>query len=139
MIQRAIVDTGPLVAFIDRRERHHEWVVEQFDSLTPPLLVCEPVLVETMFRLSHYPFYQLQIMKMAEQGALQLAFNLKEHLPEIRGLVDKYKDVPMSLADAFLVRMAEIHSRHRIFTLDSDFLIYRKHIDKQLALIFPEK
>lgn len=79
MIQWAIVDTGPLVAFIDRRERHHEWVVEQFDSLKPPLLVCEPVLVETMFRLSHYPLYQLQIMMMAEQGVLEIAFNISAH------------------------------------------------------------
>jgi predicted nucleic acid-binding protein len=51
----AIVDTGPLVAFLDRAEQHHRWVAEQVEGLDPPLLVCEPVLAEAMHLLARFP------------------------------------------------------------------------------------
>jgi predicted nucleic acid-binding protein len=54
-MRAAIVDTGPLVAFLDRAERHHHWVVERIEELDPPLLVCEPVLAETMHLLARFP------------------------------------------------------------------------------------
>jgi uncharacterized protein len=50
----AIVDTGPLVAFLDRAEQHHRWVVEQLQEMVPPLLVCEPVLAEAMYLLARF-------------------------------------------------------------------------------------
>ena len=52
-------------------------------------------------------------------------------------IVDKYRDRPMSLADACIVRMAELHDAHAVFTLDSDFSVYRKHGRTPLALIHP--
>jgi predicted nucleic acid-binding protein len=133
----AIVDTGPLVAFFDRAEQHHRWVVERFDELDAPLLVCEPVLTEAMYLLARYPKAQDAVLELIRNGALSVAFRLDEHLGALRELLQKYKDTPMSLADACIVRMTEIHHRHAVLTLDSDFLIYRRHGRAPLTLIHP--
>jgi uncharacterized protein len=133
----AIVDTGPLVAFLDRAERHHVWVAKRIGELEPPLLVCEPVLAETMFVLGRYHMAQDVLFSLVQNGALSIAFGIDEHVDALRKLVRKYRDVPMSLADACIVRMAEIHERHSVLTLDSDFSIYRKHGRFPLTLIQP--
>ena len=133
----AIVDTGPLVALFDRAERHHPWVAERFEELEAPLLVCEPVLAEAMYLLSRYPKAQDALLELIENGALRLAFQVNEHVAPLRKLLWKYRDTPMSLADACIVRMSEIHDRHAILTLDSDFLIYRKHGRAALTPISP--
>jgi predicted nucleic acid-binding protein len=133
----AIVDTGPLVALLDRAEQYHGWAVEQVEQLDPPMLVCEPVLVESMFLLTRNPVAQDTILGLLEKGALRIAFHLEEHLSEVRALRRKYRDRPMSLADACLVRMAELFKQHLIFTIDSDFRVYRKHGRDPLKLIYP--
>lgn len=138
MTRSAIVDTGPLVAYFDRRERHHAWVVAQLQQLAPPLLVCEPVLTETLFLLSRHPAAQDGLMDLLQRGALRLAFNLGEHLAEVRALLRRYRTVPMSLADACLVRMAEVHGRHHVLTLDADFRVYRKNGRDPLPILLPE-
>ena len=135
----AIADTGPLVAFLDRAERHHLWVVARIDELEAPLLVCEPVLAEAMHLLARLPAAQDALFGLVENGALRVALDLEAHVPELRRLVRKYRDQPMSLADACIVRMAELHDRHCVLTLDSDFLVYRKHGRVSLALIHPTK
>jgi uncharacterized protein len=133
----AIVDTGPLVAFFDRAERHHKWSAERFDDLDAPLLVCEPVLAEAMYLLARYSRAQDALLDLIQNGALSLAFRLDEHIDPVRKLLWKYRDTPMSLADACIVRMSEIHDRHAVLTLDSDFLIYRKHGRASLTLMHP--
>jgi len=133
----AIVDTGPLVAFFDRAERHHRWIVERFEELDAPLLICEPVLAEAMYLLARYPKTQDAVLELIQTGALSVAFRVDEHVGALRRLLQKYKDEPMSLADACIVRMAEVHDRHAVLTLDSDFLVYRKHGRAALTLIHP--
>jgi uncharacterized protein len=133
----AIVDTGPLVAFFDRSERHHDWVAGCIEELEAPLLVCEPVLTETMHLLGRYPGAQDALLGLLQNGALAIAFRIEEHVGALRDLLKKYRDAPMSLADACIVRMAEIHERHAVLTLDSDFSIYRKHGRVPLSLIYP--
>jgi predicted nucleic acid-binding protein len=125
------------VALLDKAERHHGWAVEQVKHLDPPMLVCEPVLVETLFLLTRNSAAQDAILGLLEDGALRIAFHLDEHLPEVRNLRRKYQDRPMSLADACLVRMAELFKRHYIFTLDSDFKVYRRQGRDPLKLIYP--
>ncbi len=137
MTRWAIVDTGPLVALLDRAEQYHAWATRQVEQLDPPMLVCEPVIVETMFLLNRNPVAQDAILGLLENSTLRIAFHLEEHLPEVRALRRKYQDSPMSLADACLVRMAELFKRHHIFTLDSDFKVYRKHGRDPLKLIYP--
>ena len=133
----AIVDTGPLVAFFDRAEQHHRWVAERFEELDAPLLVCEPVLAEAMHLLARYPKAQDALLELIENGALSVTLRIDEHIGALRKLLHKYKDTSMSLADACVVRMSEMHDRHAVLTLDPDFLIYRKHGRAPLALIYP--
>ena len=133
----AIVDTGPLVAFFDRAEQHHRWVAERIEELDAPLLVCEPVLAEAMYLLARYPKAQDALFELLQNGALSVAFQIDEHIRALRKLLQKYRDTPMSLADACIVRMAEIYDRHAVLTLDSDFLVYRKHGRASLTLIRP--
>jgi predicted nucleic acid-binding protein len=118
-------------------QNHHPWVVERVDELQPPLLVCEPVLAEAMHLLARFPRGQDALFGLLENGALRIVFRIDEHIPALRKLHQKYRDKPMSLADACIVRMAEIHDQYAVLTLDSDFTVYRKHGHEPLALIFP--
>jgi predicted nucleic acid-binding protein len=136
-MRNAILDTGPLVAFLDRAEWHHHWVAEQVADLHPPLLVCEPVLAEAMHLLARFPRAQDALFGLLENGALKIAFRIDEHVPALLTLHQKYRDRPMSLADACIVRMAEIYERHAVLTLDSDFAVYRKDGRTPLTLIRP--
>jgi predicted nucleic acid-binding protein len=133
----AIVDTGPLVAFFDRSERHHLWAAERIEKLEAPLLVCEPVLTEAVYLLAPFPKAQDAVFKLLQNGALELAFRLADHLNVLDRLMQKYRDTPMSLADACVVRMAEIHEHYSVLTLDSDFAVYRKHSRNPMTLIHP--
>jgi len=108
-------------------------------KLKAPLLVCEPVLTEAMFLLSGFPSAREKLMHWLEQGALEIGFHLADHRQAVAALLAKYQDVPMSLADACLVRMAEIHDRHLVFTVDSDFRIYRKHGRSPIATLTPDR
>ena len=137
MPRAAIVDTGPLVAFLDRSERHHGWTVKQIHELEAPLLTCEPVLAEAMFLVSGLTKAQEAMFDMLAKGALRIAFQVGEHLEPLRALHRKYRDRPISLADACVVRMAELFDRHSVFTLDADFSVYRKNGREPLDLIFP--
>jgi predicted nucleic acid-binding protein len=134
---RAIVDTGPLVAFFNRAERHHHWASDHIEELEPPLLVCEPVLVETAFLLAPYPGTQDALFELLHSGALIIAFRIEEHVAALRRMLAKYSDRPMSVADACIVRMAEIHEGHPVLTLDADFSIYRKYGRVPLTIIHP--
>jgi predicted nucleic acid-binding protein len=136
-MRAAIVDTGPLVAFFDKSERHHSWVVAQVEELAPPLLLCEPVLAEAMYLLARFPNAQDALFGLLENGALKIAFRVEEHVPDLRKLHRKYRDRPMSLADACIVRMTETFDRHAVLTLDSDFTVYRKNGRDPLTLIHP--
>lgn len=102
-----------------------------------PLLVCEPVLAETFYLLSGLSRAQDTLLELITAGALRVAFAAQDHVPELRALLRKYRDTPMSLADACIVRMAELHNRHAILTLDSDFLIYRTRNRAPLSVIHP--
>lgn len=137
MALAAIADTGPLVAYFDRDEQHHAWAVEQVRALEAPLLVCEAVLAETMYLLSGLSRAQDALFGLLENGALRFAFEVEDHVPELRALHAKYRDQPMSLADACIVRMAELFERHAVLTLDSDFAVYRKNGRQPLRLISP--
>jgi uncharacterized protein len=97
---RAIADTGPLVAFFDRSERYHRWTTDRIDELDAPLLVCEPVLTETIYLLTRFPRAQDALFGLLQNGALLLTFRLEEHIGTLHRLLRKYRDIPMSLADA---------------------------------------
>jgi predicted nucleic acid-binding protein len=134
---QAIVDTGPLVAFFDRSERYHRWAAERVDELDAPLLVCEAVLTEATYLLARFPKAQDALFSLLQNGAIVVAFRLGEHIGAVQRLLGKYRDTPMSLADACVVRMAEIHENHPVLTMDPDFKVYRKHGRVPIALMHP--
>jgi predicted nucleic acid-binding protein len=136
-MRAAIVDTGPLVAFFDRAEQHHRWATEHINDLEAPLLVCEPVIAEAKYLLAGHRRAQDALLGLLRNGALSIPFRLNEHVGAIRDMMEKYRDTPMSLADACIVRMAENHDRHVVPTLDSDFTVYRKHGRVPLVLVHP--
>lgn len=88
-----------------------------------------------MYLLARYPKAQDAVLELIQN--VSVAFRLDEHLGSLRKLLQKYRDTPMSLADACIVRMSEINDRHAVLTLDSDFLIYRKHGRASPMLIHP--
>ena len=137
MLQKVIVDTSALVASIDQSERHHEWVVQQLEQIEPPLLTCEAVISETWFLLGRVRGAREAFLPYLEQGQVQVVFSLEAELVSVLTLMKRYESVPASLADAELVRMAELYPQSSVFTLDSDFQIYRKYRDTPIPLIFP--
>jgi predicted nucleic acid-binding protein len=137
MKQQVIVDTGVLVAILSKHDRYHQWAVQQFSEIEPPLLTCEAIISESNFLLRKYRQSNV-LLKWIENGILYLPFNLQNEAAALNHLLTKYTDVPMLLADGCLVRLAEIYPRSSILTLDSDFQIYRKHGNQPIPLIFPE-
>jgi len=120
-----LLDTGPLVAFLDRREEHHEWARGEFGKIYPPFLTCEAVLTEACWLVRGLAGGVRAVMELVERGIVKVPLHLESHTSEIRKALERYDTLPMSLADACLVRMAELHSGAEVLTLDSHFKIYR--------------
>jgi len=122
-----IVDTGPLVALLNRRDQHHGWAKSILAEMPPPLLTCEPVLAEICHILRASAGGPEATLTMVHRGLLDVSFRLADHAAEIGRLLRRYASVPMSLADACLVRLAELRRDCTVLTLDADFRIYRRH------------
>ena len=134
-----LLDTGPLVSFLSAADKHSAWVQEQWKRLRPPLLTCEPVLTEAAFLLKREGADTDGLFALLERGVIRVALEISEEHPDLRVLMRRYRDRPMSLADACLVRLSELHSGGRIFTLDGDFRIYRRHGNKVIPVLVPEE
>ncbi len=132
-----IVDTGPLVALLNPRDPFHEWSRDAIGAIEPPLLTCEAVLTETAFLVRNAAGGPAAVVELARRGVVKLAFRVDAELLAMRTLVTRYASVPMSLADACLVRMAELDARARIMTLDTDFRVYRRSGRLVIPVIMP--
>jgi len=135
--RRIIVDTGPLVALLVKEETHHSWVKEQLRQLPAPFLTCEPVLTETFFLVRNFHQGTTKFFSLLNSGLLRVDFSAMNEATSLETLIQKYADVPMSLADACLVRIAELNADAAIFTLDYDFKIYRKQGRHVIPAIIP--
>ena len=139
MKRRILLDTGVLVASLNRQDRCHFWAIQQLRALQPPLLTCEAVISETCFLLHHAEMHVHAVFEWLQNGAIVVPFHLSNEIPQIETLMRKYADVPMSFADACLVRMAELYDDSAMLTLDADFRIYRKHGRQRIDTIMPEE
>ena len=136
-MKRVIADTGPLVAYLDRDSEHHDWARAQFEKLIEPLISCQPVLTETLFLLKRGGIDPDLALAMVGRGELICDFDLASELEAIRRLLKKYHALPATLADVCLVRMSELDDGGAVFTLDRDFLVYRRHKRRTIPLIAP--
>ena len=132
-----IIDAGPLVALINARDTYHTWTVEQLKQASGPLLTCEAALSEAVFLLRKIPGGASQIGGMLRSGGLKSVFCLNDEIVPVCDILRKYADVPMSLADACLVRMSELFPKHRVLSLDSDFHVYRRNRQQVIPLLTP--
>ena len=132
-----LLDTGPWVALMSRNDIHHRWAVEQFRCFQPPLLSCEAVVAETCFLLKRSGFDPSLALQFIERGVVQMPFVLQEQISSVSSLFKRYENVPASLADAALIRLAEINDSPLLLTTDSDFHIYRRHGRQTIPLVSP--
>jgi len=137
-LQWILLDTGPLVAAINPRDTYHQWIIQQLYELNPPFLSCEAVISEACF-LSHGRVKHIKaIFEWINNGSITISCLLENDKKAIEKLMVKYASVPMSFADACLVRMAELYPNSVVLTLDSDFRIYRKNRNQIIPVIMPD-
>lgn len=134
-----LLDTGPLVAAINRRDAYHAWALGQLARLAPPLVTCDAVLAEACYLLRDVPGGSRAVLGFVERGVVTSDFSVAGHAASLRALMAKYSNVPMSLADACLVRMSELHDSVTIMSIDRDFLIYRRHARQCIPLLMPSE
>ena len=125
MAASVLVDAGFAIALLSRRDRHHRWAAAQLSTRPPPWKTCEAVLSEAFHLLG--PRGQPALVALLRRGAVLVTFDLTNELDRVLTLMQKYADVPMSLADACLVRMSETLADPLILTSDTDFRVYRRH------------
>ncbi len=124
-----LLDTGPLVSFLASGLTH---------QVCPPPLTCEPALTEAAFLLKREGLEADPLFALLERGVIRIALDVQEEQADLRALMHRYRNRPMSLADACLVRLSELHATAEVFTLDSDFRIYRRHGNKVIPLLIPD-
>jgi predicted nucleic acid-binding protein len=135
--ENVILDTGPLVAFLNRRDRFHNWALEHWDQIQPSMLTCEAVISEACFLLRGTGSGIDSVMQLIQRKIITISFQLDKHIEPVKRLLLKYSTIPISLADACLIRMSELHPDSRIFTLGSDFNLYRKNRRRIIPAIMP--
>jgi predicted nucleic acid-binding protein len=136
--EKVLVDAGPIVAGLVGGDSRHPWMREQLGRLRAPLLTCDAVLAEASHIVSSRGGDPTAVPQIMERGVLKLAFDLAHEVTSVCALMRRYRDVPMSLADACLVRMTELHDPCRVLTFDSDFLVYRRHGRRTIRVLMPK-
>jgi predicted nucleic acid-binding protein len=132
--RKVIADTAAIVGFLSTTDQWHEAADTYFEELPKPLVTCEAVITESCFLMQDSRNGESQILKLIAAGILQIDFSLTNEAERIDLLMRKYRSVPMSLADACLVRMSEILDA-TVFTFDGDFRNYRRHGRQRIPLI----
>lgn len=133
-----VIDTGPLVALLNRRERQHRWAVDTMASLLPPVLTCEAVLSEAAYLVSGFPGGPEKVLELVARGVVKPSFRLEDEARSVQSLLQRYRSARMDLADACLVRMTEQHDAVLV-TLDGEFRdIYRRHGRQTIPVLMPE-
>lgn len=136
MTRVTLLDTGPLVAFLSAGDQHHPWAADAFDALTGRLISCEAVVSEASFVLARDRHRRSVVLELAERMGVELQ-PLGPELRTLRQLMDKYATVPMSFADACLVRLADLHPSAVVMTCDADFRTYRRSNRRVINTLMP--
>ena len=133
-----ICDTGPVVAYLNRNDPHHQWSVEIMRQIRPPLLTCEAVLTEVIYFLRDDRLDVEPLFVLLERGILRIDLDLASHWPRVRTLMARYHR--MDLADASIVVMTELNARCQVLTVDRrDFTVYRRKDRQLIPFLAPPK
>ncbi|HLZ00627.1 MAG TPA: PIN domain-containing protein [Bradyrhizobium sp.] len=135
MAASALVDAGFLVALLSRRDGNHGWAADEASRFPPPWLTCEAVLSETLHLLGGRGIGG--IASLLRRGALICSYRFADDVDAVLRLLEKYSEVPMSFADACLVRMTEVVNDPMVLTTDADFRTYRRHGRQVIPCVFP--
>ncbi len=131
-----LLDTGPLVALLSNDDTEHIRAERLFSECLPPFRCCEAVVAEACFLMRKvHSQGPAEVIALARKGVYEMSLSLDGHWPNIEALLKKYADRPVSLADACLIRCAEIHQEPRILTFDSDFGVYRWARNKKFQVL----
>jgi predicted nucleic acid-binding protein len=137
-VKVVLADTGPIVAFLNRRDRHHAWAVETLAELRPPLLTCEAVLSEAAYLVRGLPGGGERVVELVRRGVLEVAFDLQREATGVARLLRRYASLPMDLADACVVRLSELYSDSSVLTVDSEFRdVYRRNGRQVIPALLP--
>jgi uncharacterized protein len=136
-MQTLLIDSGPLVAFLDRSDQYHEWALQQFSQLSSAPVTCEGAITEATHLLSDAGVRPWGILELIRRKIISVQFDLEPNLDRVLSLMKKYADTPMDFVDACLVAMTEAKRDCRLLTLDSDFRIYRRFERQTIPLIVP--
>jgi len=134
-----VADTSALVALLNPADRHHQWAIAQARELAGAMITCEAVLTESLHLLRRVSGAIDVLMEFWERKEIRCGFVATDHIVRLRELQRKYSSVPMSFADACLVRMSEIQTQVVVWTADSDFRIYRRLGRGVIPLLAPSR
>ena len=134
-----LLDTGVIVALLDRSERHHARCVRVLEDLEQPLATCEAVIAESCYLLRAIPGAPETVLANVEQGIFQIPIQLNRAAAVVRSLLRKYRDMPADFADACLIHLADELDTGEILTLDSDFSHYRWRRNRAFQMLIPLK
>jgi len=135
MAENVLVDAAFLVAVLAPQDSHHHWAIAQSTRHARPWRTCEAALSETTYLLGARGTPKL--IELLRRRLLVVAFTFADNCNPVLDLMHKYSDVPISLADACLVRMSEIVADPIVLTTDSDFRIYRRHGRQTIPSVLP--
>ena len=131
-----LLDTGPLVALLSKDDAEHPRAKRLFADCVPPFRCCEAVIAEACFLMRKVDAAgPAEVIALGRKGVYEIALSIEDHWANIERLLRKYVNQPISLADASLIRCAEIHEEARILTFDSDFGVYRWARNKRFHLL----
>lgn len=137
MKPKTLIDTGPLVAFLNRKEKHHAWIVRELGLIESPLYTCEAVISEACYLLMRIHSGPIKLLELISRGLLRCHFDFNRQSHAVTQLMKRYDNIPMTFADACLVCMVDTLNAQTLFTFDSDFTIYRQRNRQHIPVRSP--
>ena len=132
----ALLDSGPIVALLSKTDSNHDRAKRVFAECTAPFRTCEAVVAEACFLMRKvHAAGPAEVAALGKRGVFTIAIDAQDHWADIEALLKKYKDRPMSFADACLITCAEVSDEPRIATFDSDFAVYKWRRNKRFVLL----
>jgi predicted nucleic acid-binding protein len=136
-VKPVLLDTGAIIAALDRSETYHKKTLELMEGLAAPLVTCEAVIAEACYLLRHLPQLRDLILENVAVGTFQVPFRLHDSVAGVLPILVKYRDRPVDYADACLIQMANEFQTGDILTLDRDFRVYRWGRNTPFRLLVP--